>query len=230
MSTSAAAFASRAAVASRSSSRATTSSAPTAASAASRSGSRPAPTTRPAPSRLATWTAIVPALPVAPRTRTDWPRLERDPAAEGHPGRHGRVHGRRDLGDVGAVGQRHGPPGVDDGLLGHRAPDVIGDGEVDQAAVGQPADPVDAGDHRQRPGAGVVPARRARADPRVQPDREHVGQPSRRARWAGARRTARTGAGGRRNGPRRRACSCWLVSSSGGARGARRFSWCHHLL
>ena len=36
-------------------------------------GLRPAPTTRPAPSRLATWTAIAPALPVAPRTRTDWP-------------------------------------------------------------------------------------------------------------------------------------------------------------
>ena len=46
------------------------SSAPSAVSARSRSWSRPAPTTRPAPSRLATCTAIAPALPVAPRTRT----------------------------------------------------------------------------------------------------------------------------------------------------------------
>ena len=40
-----------------------------------RAGPRPAPTTRPAPSRLAICTAIAPALPVAPRTRTPCPRI-----------------------------------------------------------------------------------------------------------------------------------------------------------
>ena len=73
MSTSAAASASAAAVASASPVSRTAGSAPSAASAVSRSSSRPAPTTRPAPSRLATWTAIVPALPVAPNTSTLWP-------------------------------------------------------------------------------------------------------------------------------------------------------------
>ncbi|MFJ1896202.1 hypothetical protein [Streptomyces sp. NPDC088115] len=39
----------------------------------SRSGERPAPITRPAPRCRAIWTASRPALPVAPRTRTELP-------------------------------------------------------------------------------------------------------------------------------------------------------------
>ena len=73
MSTSPAAAPSALSVASWSPVSGTTSSAPSAVSAPSRPGSRPAPTTRPAPSSRAIWTAIRPAFPVAPSTRTLWP-------------------------------------------------------------------------------------------------------------------------------------------------------------
>ena len=78
------------------------------------------------------------------------------------------------------------PPRVDDRPLGHGAPGVVGDDEVDPLAVGEPADPVDAGDHRQGSGAGVVPARGAGADPGVQPDGEDVDEGFGRARRASA--------------------------------------------
>ena len=49
-------------------------------------------------------------------------RLEGNPAAQGHPGGHGRVHGRRHLGHVDGLRQRDDSSQVDDGPLGHGAP------------------------------------------------------------------------------------------------------------
>ena len=109
-------------------------------------------------------------------------------------------------------------PDVDDGLLGHGAPDVVGRDEVHATAVGQAADAVDARDHRQRPATAVMPTRRARTNPGMQADGEDVhqrlvgpgglgGVKRLIARWAG--RTIER---------RRRACACWLFLSRSRAR------------
>ena len=100
--------------------------------------------------------------------------LDRHPAAQRHPGGHGRVHGGGDLLDVGAVGQRNAPAHVDDCLLGHRAGEpIIGD-EEDPSPVSGSADPVHAGNHREPTGTGVVPAGGVGPHPGVQPDGQHV--------------------------------------------------------
>ncbi len=93
--------------------------------------------------------------------------LEVDPAAQGDPGRHGRVHGGGDLDGVCAFGKPDAAADVDDGLLRHRSQAGVGEDEVAQGAVGRASDAVDAGDERQVVGAGVVRAFGLGAYPRV---------------------------------------------------------------
>ena len=103
--------------------------------------------------------------------------LDRHPATESHPRRHGRVHGCGDLLDIGIVREGDGAPHVDDCFLRHRAGKLIVGDEVDPAPVSQTSDSIDAGDHGQLAGAGVVPAGGPGADPGVEPDGENVDQP-----------------------------------------------------
>ena len=63
-----------------------------------------------------------------------------------------------------------GRRGIRHGLVRHRADDVIGGHEVDPLAVGSLADAVDAGDHGQRAGAGVVGPGGTGSGARVQAD------------------------------------------------------------
>ena len=103
-------------------------------------------------------------------------RLERHPAAQRDPRGHRRIHRGGDLGHVDALRQLDRAARVDERLVRHRAHDVVVGREVDEPAVGQPPDAVDARDHRQRAAARVVPSRGAGADARVQARGEDVGE------------------------------------------------------
>ena len=133
---------------------------------------------------------------------------EGDATAKGDPGRHGRVHGRGDLDHVDVLRQRNHPAQVDERPLGHGTPDVVRADEVHALPVSESSHPVDPGDHGQGAGARVVAARRVGSDPRVQSGGQDVDEDLVRVRWARGCRRPRSGEGGRRIGPRLRACSC----------------------
>ena len=90
---------------------------------------------RSAPRRLATWTAILPALPVAPRTRTLWPGRNANPPSKGDPCGHGRIHGCGDEHRIAVLGEGDATAQVDHRLLGHRTHRGVGQDEVTKGAV-----------------------------------------------------------------------------------------------
>jgi hypothetical protein len=100
--------------------------------------------------------------------------LDRNPATQGHPGRHRRIHRGGDCRDIDVIGQLDRPPGRDHRLVGHRPGVVVVGYEVDSLAVRALGDCVDAGDHRQNGGARVVGPGGAAAHARVQTDSENV--------------------------------------------------------
>jgi len=100
--------------------------------------------------------------------------LEGHPLTQADPGGHGRVHRGGHRHRVAVVGQHDAAPGIDDGLLGHRAHRRVGKDEVAEPPVRVPADTVDPRHERKLAGAGVVRAVGLGPDARVESRGEDV--------------------------------------------------------
>ncbi len=82
-------------------------------------------------------------------------RFENDPAFQGHPRRHGRIHGCGQEHRVGVGREWYGAAPVDDGVLSHRAERGVKEDEVHVGPVGATPHAVDARDKRQ-PAVGRI--------------------------------------------------------------------------